>query len=247
MYTISLYTARDPPAYTSHLINLIKYNPITFNIGDITMAININQLWSEKTERLSNRIRGLARGNDDLYQEGLLGVRDGLLRNPYATDDQLVREASWAMSHYRNRGVSIDNGPRWEYTRTLADGTIKKYKKEIIPVYIDAVMEEFDLEFPDISYPPDILAMDRVCAERFYSSLDRKESKFIDACIKTMSNYFYNSYARRKLKISKNEYKRIKHSTYQKFIQAFGTDDDIFDVKDHYSTSDSAMHDHNHD
>ena len=186
------------------------------------MAIDINRLWDEKTKRLSNRVRGLARGNDDLYQEGVLGIREGLIKNPHAPDDQLVRAASWAMSHYKNRGCSIDNGPRWEYTRKLSDGTIKKYKKEIIPIYIDAVMDEFDLEFPDISYPPDILAIDKVCAEKFYKSLNNKERHFVKICVEVLSNHFYKSDARRKLKISRNEYKRIKLSTYQKFINAFG-------------------------
>lgn len=183
-------------------------------------------------EKVNNRtitdmVYKIARGDKDLYQEGLLGVRDALIKNPDAPDDHLIRHARWAMSHYKNRGCSIDNGPRWEYTRKLSDGTIKKYKKEIIPVYIDAVMDEFDLEFPDSSYSPDILAMDRVSAERFYKSLDKKEAKFIDACVKTMSNYFYNSDARRKLKISRNEYNRIKRTVYEKFIKAFGTDEEI--------------------
>ena len=191
------------------------------------MALDINYLWNEKAERLSNRIRGLARGDDDLYQEGILGIREGLLRNPYAPDDYLVRAASWAMNHYKNRGCSIDNGAKWLYTKRLPDGTINKYRKDAIPIYIDKLMSEFDLEFPDSSYPPDTLAIDKVCAESFYRSLDRKEAKFIDTCVETMSNYFYNSNARRKLKISKNEYYRIKHSTYDKFVKAFGTDEEI--------------------
>ena len=193
------------------------------------MAVNIHKLWEEKIRNraITDMVYKIARGDKDLYQEGILGIREGLIKNPNAPDDHLIRHAKWSMSHYKNRGCSIDNGPTWEYTKKLSDGTIKKYKKEIIPVYIDAVMDEFDLEFPDYSYPPDILAMDRVCAERFYKSLDRKEMKFINACIETMSNYFYNSYARQKLKISRNEYNRIKLSTYGKFIQAFGTEEEI--------------------
>jgi hypothetical protein len=173
------------------------------------MAININQLWNDKTDKLSGKLWDIAKGNEDLYQEGVLGIHDGLLRNPYATDAYLISAAKWAMSHYKNKGVSMDNGPKWQYTKTLADGTVKTYRKATIPIYIDALMEEFELEFPDYSYPPDTLAIDRICAEMFY---------------KTMGNYFYNSKARRKLKVSRNEYHRIKCSTYQKFIQAFGVE-----------------------
>jgi hypothetical protein len=191
------------------------------------MAIDINKLWDEKISNraITDMVYKIARGDKDLYQEGLLGVRDALIKAPDAPDDHLIRHARWAMSHYKNKGVSIDNGPRWEYTRKLSDGTIKKYKKEIIPVYIDVVMDEFDLEFPDYSYLPDILAIDRICAERFYNSLDRKETRFINVCIKTITNHFYNSRARRKLRVSKNEYNRIKRSAYGKFIEAFGIED----------------------
>ena len=71
------------------------------------------------------------------------------------------------------------------------------------------------------------MAIDRICAERFYNSLDSKEAKFIEACMETMSSYFYNSRARRKLKVSRNEYNRIKRSTYSKFIEAFGMEDEV--------------------
>lgn len=193
------------------------------------MAVDINRLWEEKINNraITDMVYKIARGDKDLYQEGLLGVRDALIKNPSAPDDHLIRHARWSMSHYRNRGCSIDNGPKWLYTKKLADGTTKKYRKNTLPIYIDAIMEEFDLEFPDISYPPDILAIDRICAERFYKSLNRKEAKLINACIETMSNYFYNSNARRKLKISRNEYHRIKRSAYDKFVQAFGMEDEI--------------------
>jgi hypothetical protein len=193
------------------------------------MAIDINRLWEEKINKraITGMVYKIARGDKDLYQEGLLGVRDALIKNPDAPDDHLIRHARWAMSHYRNRGCSIDNGPRWEYTRKLSNGEIRHYRKEIIPIYIDAVMDEFDLEFPDISYPPDILAMDRICAEKFYKSLNNKEKHFVKICIEVLGNHFYNSDARRKLKISKNEYNRIRRSAYVKFIQSFGMEDEI--------------------
>ena len=193
------------------------------------MAVNINQLWEEKISNraITDMVYKIARGDKDLYQEGLLGIRYGLSRNPRFTDDQLIREARWYMGKFKKRGVSLDNGPNGQYRKTMPDGTMKTYIRRSIPVYIDAVMDEFDLEFPDYSYPPDILAMDRICAERFYESLNRKETRFINACVKTMTNCFYNSRARRMLRMSENEYKRIKQSVHEKFIQAFGIDSEI--------------------
>ena len=193
------------------------------------MALDINYLWEEKVNNrtITDMVYKIAHGDKDLYQEGLLGIRAGLITNPDAPDDQLIRRARWEMSHYKNRGVSIDNGSRWEYTRKISTGEIRHWKKETIPIYIDAVMDEFNLEFPDTSYPPDILAIDKVCAEKFYKSLNNKEKQFVKVCIEVLCNHFYNSDARGKLKISMNEYNRIKQSTYEKFIKAFGTDDDI--------------------
>jgi hypothetical protein len=193
------------------------------------MAIDINRLWDEKigNRTITDMIYKIAHGNDDLYQEGIIGIREALLKNPHAPDDYLIRAASWAMSHYRNRGCSFDNGPKWLYSKRSADGTIKKYRKDTIAIYIDAVMEEFDLEFPDTSYPPDLLAIDRICAERFYKSLNNQEKHFVRICLEVLSNHFYNSDARRKLKISRNAYNRIKRSAYCKFIEAFGMEEEV--------------------
>jgi hypothetical protein len=193
------------------------------------MAIDIDKLWEEKISNraITDMVYKISRGDKDLYQEGLLGVRYGLSRNPYFTDDQLIREARWAMLKYRKRGVSLDNGPNGQYRKTMPDGTMKTFTRGAIPIYIDAVMDEFDLEFPDISYPPDILAIDRICAERFYRSLNNQEKHFVKICIEVLSNHFYKSDARRKLKISRNEYNRIKRTTYCKFIEAFGIEDEV--------------------
>jgi len=193
------------------------------------MAYDINYLWEEKISNrsITDMVYKIARGDKDLYQEGLLGIRAGLITNPYATDDQLIRRARWEMSHYKHRGVSLDTGTNGQYSKTLADGTKRTYTRENIPIYIDAVMEEFNLEFPDTSYPPDILAMDKISAEKFYKSLNNKEKHFVKICIEVLCNHFYDSDARRRLKISRNEYNRIRQSTYRKFIKAFGTDEEI--------------------
>ena len=190
-------------------------------------TLNIDELWAEKVDLFSTKIRQIVRGDDDLYQEGVMGLREGLLRNPHGTDSYLISAIKWAISHYRNRGVSIDNGPQWEYRKRLVDGTVKTYRKEMLPVYIDKLMSEFELEFPDYSYAPDILALDKICAEKFYMLLNNGEAEFVDACIETMGRYFYNSQARRELGISLMKYAELKRSVYEKFLRTFGTDEDI--------------------
>jgi hypothetical protein len=109
----------------------------------------------------------------------------------------------------------------------MPDGTMKTYTREAIPVYIDAVMEEFNLEFPDTSYPPDILAIDKVCAEKFYKSLNNKERHFVKVCVEVLCNHFYKTDARRKLKISQNAFEKTRAGVYRKFIRFFGTDEEV--------------------
>lgn len=189
--------------------------------------IDLSALWNEKTEQLSHRVKAIARGDEDFYQEGILGIRDGLLRDPYATDSYLLQAAKFAMNNYKNRGKSVDNGSKHGYTRKLLDGTVKTYKKDMVPIYIDKLVSEFQLEFPDHSYPPDVLALDKVCAERFYGLLDRDEADLVDTCIQTLDGRSHDYKARRELGMDNIEYNSIKRSAYQKFIRAFGTDEQV--------------------
>jgi len=191
------------------------------------MAIDINKLWGEKAESLSSKVKCIARGDDDFYQQGMLGIRDGLLKDPYATDSFLLESAKFVMLNYRNKGKSIDNGSRYPVTKTLLDGTVKTYKKDMVPVYIDRLVSDFNLEFPDSSYLPDILALDKICAEKFYKSLDKKEAEFIDAVMLTRNGDFSDRKTMHKMGVGYNEYYMIKQSAYDKFIRAFGTDEQV--------------------
>jgi len=189
------------------------------------MALDINKLWTEKTETLSNKVKAISRGDEDFYQEGILGIRDGLLRDPAATDSYLLQAAKFAMNNYRNRGKSVDNGSKHGVTKKLLDGTVKTYRKSMVPIYIDKLVSEFKLEFPDHSYPPDILALDKVCAEKFYGLLDGDEAELVDACIQTLDSRNCNSRARKELGMGSVEYNTTKQSVYEKFIRSFGTDE----------------------
>ena len=188
------------------------------------MALDINKLWGEKAEELSGKVKAIARGDEDFYQQGMLGIREGLLRDSGATDSYLLQAARYAMTNYRNKGKSIDNGSRHETTKKLLDGTVRTYRKDMVPVHIDRLVSNFQLEFSDTSYLPDVLAIDKICAEKFYRSLDKAEAEFIDACMLTRNGDFSDRKTMAKLGISTTEYHRIKQSAYGKFIRAFETD-----------------------
>ena len=201
-------------------------------------TVDINELWIAKIRQFSAKIRQIVKSDDDAYQEGLLGLREGLLRNPNGTDSFLLSAIKWRISHYRNSGVSIDNGPRWTYRKKLADGTVKEYGRDVTLVYIDEPDSDFD--YPDYSCRPDMLAVDRICARKFYGLLDRREAMLVDACIQTYDRYFYDSKARRVLGVGQKTYNSIKHSAHAKFIRAFGDDEEL-EILDHQLALE-AMH-----
>lgn len=191
------------------------------------MAIDINTLWAEKAKTLSGKVKAIARGDEDFYQQGMLGIRDGLLRDQHATDSYLLQAARYSMTNYKNKGKSVDNGSKHPTTAKLLDGTVKIYRKEMTPIYIDEFVSNFRLEFPDSSYLPDVLAIDRICAENFYISLDEKEAEFIDACATTRNGDFSDRKTMLKMGLGYAEYNRIKISAYQKFVRAFGLDGQV--------------------
>jgi len=183
------------------------------------MSIDINRLWLEKIEQVSGKIKAMTKGNDDYYQEGILGTRKALLKDPHAPESHLITAAKGSILHYREKGVSIDNGSRKAQTRKLADGTLRTYQKRMVAVH--------DWEVPDYSFSPDVLAIDKICAEKFYRSLNEEETEFIRACIKSLNGRFFHLHAMRLLGIGWRKYRRIRRATYRKFIRAFGTDEEI--------------------
>jgi len=191
------------------------------------LNIDIEELWAEKIEDLSDMVMRIARGDEDDYQVGILGIREGLLRDPDATDSYLLQASRYAMGNYKNRGKSVDNGSKHSVTKILLDGTVKTYRKNVVLIYMDKLISEFGIEFPHHSYAPDILALDRICAEHFYGILDEEEAEFIQACMMNRHGDFSYKKTMQNLGISISEYQRIRRSSYHKFVRAFGTDEDI--------------------
>ena len=176
-------------------------------------TVDIEKAWTEKVEKLSVKIKAIARGNEDFYQEGVLGIRAGLLRDPYATDSYLLQASRFAMGNYKNRGKSIDNGSKHSVVKKLSDGTIKTYKKDMTPVHVDMLDSELRLRFPDNSCAPDVLAFDRISAEEFYNSLDEDEARRVDACIRVLDSNPHNA---------KAILGKARDAVYEKFARAFG-------------------------
>ena len=189
-----------------------------------TGTVDIDKLWNTKVNELSTGVMRIANGNEDDYQEGLIGIRDGLLRDPGANDSYLLQAAKFAMNNRRNKGKSVDNGSKYPTTATLLDGTVKVYRKDMRAIHLDAIGHDLDL--PPYSGQPDTLALDRVCSERFYAMLDEEEMQFVEAGIQTLG---YRT--RSAMGISRDEYRRIRESTYNKFICAFGTDEELATVE----------------
>ena len=161
-------------------------------------------------------INRIARMDEDMYQEGIIGIRDGLVRDLDATDSYLLQAARFAMQNYRNRGRSCDNGSRHPVTKRLLDGTMKTYQKNMRPIPWD----NLELEYHS---PPDELALDRICAARFYGGLDQDEAEFVEASVLCLEGRHSEFRARRKMAVDRTRYDSLKQSTHDKFRSIFGT------------------------
>ena len=196
-------------------------------MGQSMSNAQIDELWAKKISQFSNLIDGLAKGNDDYFQEGILGLRRAVERNPDGPDGYFVKFAKYAMVHYRDKGKSVDNGVRRPQKNKLKSGEIKTYQKDMLAIYLNDPGES--LELPAYTFPPDLLAIDRICAERFYGSLNDEESKFMDTCREVYASCGVCLIPKviAKLKISENKYNRIRRDLKKKFIRIFGTDEQI--------------------
>jgi len=184
----------------------------------------INQVWEQKINKFSSLIEGLAKGNDDYYQEGILGLRRAAELKPNASDGYFVAFAKYAMFHYRDKGKSIDNGVKRPQQVILKSGEVRTYQRDMLAIFLNDPGEDFELTA--YTFPPDLLAIDRVCAEKFYGSLNDEETEFIETCIELYftNGIFRNLHAIQKLKISEHKFNRIKRDLKKKFIRTFGTD-----------------------
>jgi len=196
-------------------------------MGTEMSDVRIGELWERKIKKLSKRIQILAMGDDDLYQEGILGLRKALLSNPNGKDSYLVSIARFAMLHYMDRGRSVDNGAIRPQKAKLKSGEIRTYQKDMLPVYLDDPKEQ--LELSAYTFPPDLLAIDRMCSDLFYSSLNDEEADFIQTCkqLYLTNGIFRNLHAMDMLKISEHKFNRIKRDVKKKFIRTFGTDEQV--------------------
>ena len=187
----------------------------------------IDQVWEQKIQQFSGLIKGMAKGNDDYFQEGILGLRRAAERKPDAPDGYFVAFAKFAMAHYRDKGKSVDNGITRPQKNKLKSGEVKTYQKDMLAIFLDDPEE--GLELPAYTFPPDLLAIDRVCADKFYGSLNDEEAEFMETCIEVYftDGIFRNLHAMRKLKISEHKFNRIKRDVKKKFIRAFGTDKQV--------------------
>jgi len=106
----------------------------------------------------------------------------------------------------------------------LSDGTVKVYRKDMRAIHLDAL--DYDLYLPPYGGQPDTIALDRICSERFYGMLSEEESMFVEVGIQTLG---YRT--RSILGIDRDEYHRIRRSTYDKFLMAFGIDEEVATVE----------------
>jgi len=70
----------------------------------------LNGLYEERINRLAPYIRYKSDRNEDLMQEGNIGVYQVLRNHPNANNSFLKLQAKWRMISFLRRGRNVDNG-----------------------------------------------------------------------------------------------------------------------------------------
>jgi DNA-directed RNA polymerase specialized sigma24 family protein len=122
---------------------------------------------TEKIQEFSGYLRNYAKQDDDLIQEGNIGVYNAIREKGSATDSYFKRKMSFVIKNYLKKGKSIDNG-FW-----------KRDKVNIMSV--DSVNSDVAATILNdkISKPVDEQVIDKVAMDNLLDSLSETEKTFV--------------------------------------------------------------------
>jgi DNA-directed RNA polymerase specialized sigma24 family protein len=129
----------------------------------------LNAVFEEKFSEIEPAIRNIAKYDDDLVQEGLIGAYFALHSDPNATKRFLVNKAGWSIISEQRRGRSVDYGNC--YKRDL-----KIIHYQSLP-FEDSVMA--DVALNDDSLSVEDQAIFNVDFERFTNQLSPNEYNYV--------------------------------------------------------------------
>jgi len=167
----------------------------------------LQETFHSKLPVLKSFTHYMAGKNDDLYQEGLIAIWTGLLKEPNATDGYLRTRIKWRIRDVAVSGSSVDKP---HSTRKDIELIQSNY-----PVDID---ENLSLEYVVNRFQPlDDQVIDKVDTERFLNSLDADEEDLVQYKLEGMRD----SEVVRELHMSYDRYYDIKHGLRRKITEHF--------------------------
>ena len=143
----------------------------------------LNDKWVYWMEKLEHTIRWYARRDEDLTQVGIISLRRTLCEDIDAPPNHLLHRAKMAIWMAYSYGKSVDSVKSDQINARCRDGGIAL-------VYTDSFDHPYDnpLLADHLSYPPDVLAIDKVAYEQFRESLTEGEAKLLDLMIETQND-----------------------------------------------------------
>lgn len=164
----------------------------------------LDRLYTERINSLAPYIRFQAGADDDLVQEGNIGVYQALKKNLSATDRYLKNKAKWQMIDSTRRGRCI----------CRRNGYGRKSPLEIIHY----VQLAFTTILEDRRLPLDDLVISKVCFDNLLAVSTEHEKRFIRYKLEEWSD----TRIMKKLKLSWQRLKEMKREIRFKFDQAYG-------------------------
>ena len=166
----------------------------------------LQETFKNKLRTIKSFIHYRAGKNDDLYQEGMLAVWIGLLKEPDATDGFLRTRIKWRIRDVAISGSSVDK------PHTTRENI------ELIKSNYPDIDDNLCLEYVVNRYQPlDEQVIDKVDTEKFLNSLDYNEHQIVQYKLEGMCD----SDVIRELHMSYERYYDIKRGLRPKIAEHF--------------------------
>ena len=133
----------------------------------------LHKVFEERLPSMKSHIAYYSEGNQDLKQEGMLGIWESLRKDPGGTDRFLKNNSRWKMIMSVKKGKSIDS----KKSPSLKNQRLRPI--EIIRTdAVAAEVGEYILE-DNWTLPVDDVAIGRICYSRFIGSLSSLERRLV--------------------------------------------------------------------
>ena len=133
----------------------------------------LHKVFEDRLPSLKSHIAYYSEGNQDLKQEGMLGIWESLRKDPGGTDRFLKNNSRWKMVMSIKKGKSIDS---------LKTTSLKNQRLRPIEIIrtdaVAAEVGEYILE-DNWTLPVDEKVIGKMAFERFVDSLSNLEKRFI--------------------------------------------------------------------